>query len=113
MYVITGKTDNVVLGMGEALDHMSNGYPRLVNENVAFVTEQVNVNEVDSIPAEVVTDKYCYTTEQGFYLNPDWKEPNKYGISDELLEQIKADVSSEDVNTVLEEVETEVGINEQ
>lgn len=112
MYVITSKTDNAVLGMGETIDYMSNGYPRLVNENVAFVTEQVNVNEVESVPEEVVADKYCYTTEKGFYLNPDWKEPNKYGISNELLEQIQADTSSEDVDTVLEEVETEVGINE-
>ena len=112
MYIITNKRDNVILGMGERLDYMSNGYPRLMDKNIAFVAEQVNVNEAENVPSEVSVDKYCYTAEKGFYINPDWKEPNKYGISDELLDQIKADVSSEDVNTVLEEVETEVGINE-
>ena len=94
MYVITGKTDNVVIGMGESLDHMSNGYPRLVNENVAFVTEQVNVNEVDSIPAKAVADKYCYTAEKGFYLNPDYREPEKYYTLDEAAELLAQEVNA-------------------
>lgn len=94
MYVITGKTDNVVIGIGESLDHMSNGYPRLVNENIAFVTEQVNVNEVESVPKGNITNEYCYTAERGFYLNPNWKEPEKYYTLDEAANILVQEVNA-------------------
>ncbi|WP_207708624.1 hypothetical protein [Emergencia sp. 1XD21-10] len=35
--------------------------------------------------------KHCYTETEGFYKNPDYVEPNPYGIPDELVEQIKND----------------------
>lgn len=36
-----------------------------------------NICEVDSIPDEVKNDigKYCYTSEEGFYVDPKWREP--------------------------------------
>ena len=98
MYLITIKDDNRLMMMGEALDYMSNGYPRLVDENVAFPTEMVNVHEVSEVPSEVIPEKYCYTVEQGFYLNPDYVEPdltNIYGISDETYHAIINDITSE------------------
>lgn len=91
MYIITNKRDNVILGMGERLGYMSNGYPRLLDKNIAFVTEQVNVNEVENVPSEVSVDKYCYTTEKGFYINPGWveKDPsNIYDIPDEVYAKV-------------------------
>lgn len=91
MYIITSKKDNALLHYGTELDHMDNGYPRLKNENVAFPTEMVNVHEVDTIPEEVKAGKYCYTPEQGFYLNPYWKEPNKYGLPEETVQAIQDD----------------------
>ena len=39
--------------------------------------------------------KYCYTPDQGFYLNPDWEEPNQYGISNAQLLQIQANYTAE------------------
>jgi hypothetical protein len=91
MYVITNKEDNVYLMSGEKLDHMSNGYPRLVNENVAFPTEMVNVYENVTIPTDVVPCKYLYTAKNGFTTNPNYVEPNKYGIPDTQLKEIQAD----------------------
>ena len=54
MYVIANKTDNVFLMAGPHLDHMDNGYPRLVNEDVAFPTEMVNVYEDVTIPDGII-----------------------------------------------------------
>ena len=98
MYLITIKDDNRLMMMGKALDYMSNGYPRLVNENVAFPTEMVNVYEASEVPSGVIPEKYCYTEADGFYLNPDWVEPdatNTYGIPDETYHAIINDLTTE------------------
>ena len=75
MYIITEKNRKEILGMGKCLDYMENGYPRLIEENIAFPTEMVDIYEVETVPEEVELFKYCYDTEQGFYFNPDWREP--------------------------------------
>ena len=95
MYIISNKIDNEILGLGKTLDYLDNGYPRLVEEDVAFVLDAVNVFEADSIPEGVEPVKYCYTEAEGFYINPNWKEPNPdntyEGVSDEVFEQILSD----------------------
>lgn len=104
MYLITNKErmfedgtlhGNEVLMWDIEVDYLMNGYPRLVNKNTAFPREMVNVIVLDSIPDEVKEMKYCYTKKQGFYLNPDWSEQSKYGIPNDLLEQIKQDQINE------------------
>ena len=39
------------------------------------VTSGFDLYEVDSLPEDFKEGLYCYTAEQGFYLNPDYKEP--------------------------------------
>ena len=98
MYLIIVKEDNRITAMGKTLDYMSNGYPRLIDENVAFPTELVNVYEVSEVPSDVIPEKYCYTEADGFYINPDWVEPdptNTYGIPDETYHAIINDLTSE------------------
>lgn len=96
MYVIT-MSENGVVGIGEVLDYMEEtGYPRLVNENVAFVPNAITIYENVEVSEEIKNNcfKYCYTPEQGFYKNPNYVEPdpaNTYGIPDELFNQIKSD----------------------
>lgn len=102
-YLITNKETNEVMRWGDKLDYLSNGYPRLIDENVAFVANMVNVHEVESVPVEVSSLKYCYTEEQGFYENPNYVEPNPYGIPDELLQQIQDDTAAQIVQEVAEE----------
>ena len=84
------KTGNSNLGA------WSNGYPVLIEENVAFPPETVNIYQNVEVSDEVKSNpsKYCYTPEQGFYKNPNYVEPdpaNTYGIPDELFNQIKSD----------------------
>lgn len=107
MFIITDKENakDVVIFWGKQLKYQSNGYPVLVEENVAFPTEIVNVYEVDSIPEDLEADKYLYTQERGFELNPYWSESdpeNIYGIPDELYHQIK----DATVNQIQQEVNT-------
>ncbi|HAU86438.1 MAG TPA: hypothetical protein DCW90_13370 [Lachnospiraceae bacterium] len=75
MYILTAKRGNVIIGIGPELDYMSNGYPRLIDINVAFPIETTNVHEVAEVPTEVREGQYCYDTEKGFYENPDWVAP--------------------------------------
>ena len=94
MYLIIVKEDNRITAMGKTLDYMSNGYPRLIDENVAFPTELVNVYEVSEVPSDVIPEKYCYTEAEGFYINPNYVEPdptNIYNIPDEAYHQILDD----------------------
>ena len=103
MFLITIKEDNSnrIRMMGKRLDYMANGYPRLIDENVAFPTEMVDVHEVESVPDEVIPEKYCYTEADGFYLNPNYVEPdptNIYNIPDETYHAIINDLTSEVAN---------------
>lgn len=95
-YIITAKPakgekgGNRILMIGEEMDYMENGYPRLVDRNVAFPTFMVLVNgepvpegetaskpipEGVEVPDEVEVEKWCYTKEQGFFKNPDYEPP--------------------------------------
>ena len=94
-YVITNVSDDVFLHYGDVLDHMENGYPRLVNEDVAFSTEMVNVFENVTIPEGVEPIKFLYTEKDGFTANPNYVEPNKYGIPDETLKVVQADYTEQ------------------
>ena len=108
MYVITDKNKHTLIAVGEILDYIpENGYPTLVNERIAFVPDAIIIYEgVDNIPEDYTSGKYCYTTEKGFYLNPEWIEPditNVYGVSDELYHQIK--------DAAVEQIQQEVNAN--
>ncbi len=91
MYIITSKNLKTIIGIGENVDYLSNGYPRITEQNVAFPTEMVDVYEVSYMPEYVTENKYCYTPDQGFYENPNWSEPNKFGLTDEQLAELEQD----------------------
>lgn len=101
MYIITDKENNVLVNHGESVSYWDNGYPTF-DGILAYPTIVFNLCEVDTIPEGVEANKYCYTAEQGFYLNPDWIEPdptNTYGISDEIYHAIINDITTEVANS--------------
>lgn len=76
------------------LSYLDNGYPLVLSVNTAWVSSDVSVFTEIETQEEIIVNKYCYTEAGGFYLNPDYIEPdvsNTYGIPDELFNQIKAD----------------------
>lgn len=101
MFIVCHKKLFNVLGYGESISYWSNGYPVITEKNIAFIAEDVVIHETDkSLPEDLDynTGKYCYTEEKGFYINPDYKEPdpsNTYGIPDELYSQIIDDYTLE------------------
>ena len=102
MYIVCQKENNIVLGYDEQIKYWENGYPVLANKNMAFIPDSVNIFEEASpvFPEDIDVgrNKYCYTPEQGFYLNPDYVEPdqtNTYGISDEIYHNIIDDYTEE------------------
>ena len=98
MFIITNKEKNIVVDTGNEVTYWDNGYPVIVEKDVAFVKEDVNVFEVNELPEDFKQGKYCYTKEKGFYVNPDYVEPdstNTYGVSDNVYHQIIDDYSME------------------
>lgn len=98
MYIVCNKIDNSFINSDTKLRYWSNGYPFLINKKMGFVLDEVSVYEVQEIPSEVEPYKYCYTEEKGFYLNPNWVEPdptNTYGIPDEVYHAIIDDYTAE------------------
>lgn len=94
MYIVCLKETSKVIEKGVSFEYRSDGYPRLTLEDgikADFPVNDVDVFEVSIIPQDYEDDKYCYTPEAGFYLNPDWKEPtdNLYGLTDEQIETIE------------------------
>lgn len=43
--------------------------------------------DVEALPDDFEPNKYCYTETDGFYLNPDFKDPEQTEI-DELLSEV-------------------------
>ena len=101
MYVVTQTDLNIVLDVCADIEYLDNGYPCNSETKVSYVVGFVNVNVVDEIPDGVERIKYCYTPAEGFYKNPNYVEPSKYGIPDALVEQIKNDAIAEVEEAVL------------
>lgn len=98
MFIITNKEKSIVVDTGNEVTYWDNGYPVIVEKDVAFVKEDVNVFEVNELPEDFKQGKYCYAEEKGFYVNPDYVEPdstNTYGVSDNVYHQIIDDYSME------------------
>ena len=82
-YVITEKTTDRVLGLGLDIDELDNGYIRLVEENRAFPPELVNVYHINVLKAiDEEYYKYCYTEEDGFYLDPNYEEEDAESVEE-------------------------------
>lgn len=75
MYLVVSKDTNAVMNWGNEIVTASNGYIKLVDEKMLFIPDMVNIFEIDDIPSEVSIIKYCYTEELGFYINPNYIDP--------------------------------------
>lgn len=96
-YIITAKENNCILAMGESLSVQENGNWLLANAYIAIpntfsyaydangrLAESTNAEEFAKnlgdpieIPTGVEPAKWCYTVEDGFYLNPDYEEESE------------------------------------
>lgn len=105
MYIITEKNTHEVLYVLENVNEFDNGVYSIVNKqgtkfcvttSDSFDTYDGKIyTYVSNTPDDLIPSKYCYTENDGLYINPNYTEPNPYGIPDELLEQIKNDTVEE------------------
>lgn len=95
MHVITDRNSDVILGVGTNLSYDEFDNPVLTEQNVGFYKLHVAVYDVSEVPENIEPDKYCYSEISGFSENPNYVELNPYGISEELLTQIKNDTIAE------------------
>ena len=91
MTIITHS--KVIIGMGEVVRREQDGAVFL-SEHIGYNVKGQEEHEVSEIPNEVEPYKYCYTSEQGFYLNPDWIEPEQLYTLDEAAEIIAKEASA-------------------
>ena len=101
MVVITSKPLNNISAMGSSYSLEESGDPYIPELNVAFSLSAFEYYEVDNVPEEIVESKWCYTPADGFFPNPNYQEPNEYGIPDELVTRIKNDAVTEIEEAVL------------
>lgn len=88
------KTENVILEIAQEVGKQENGNYLLDplhdedNNGRVAIPEQFieKVVEVEEIPEGVEPYKYCYSEEDGFYKNPDYK---KYYSTEERLEMVE------------------------
>lgn len=95
MIVVTDTNFNIIQAIGdEMVDE------KIINTNGSHTAFAFSINsyDVDNIPSDVAAYKYCYTEVDGFYLNPDYIEPdtsNTYGIPDEIYHAVIDDYTVE------------------
>ena len=80
----------------EVIYHISETAERINDQNIKVnngtlilgSADKLPIIEVDSVPAEVEAQKYCYSESKGFYVNPDYVEPVPEPTMQDLQEQI-------------------------
>jgi hypothetical protein len=95
MYIITDNDTNRIIAIGELIQYQENDYPIVQDTNgniCAYPTTFLTGYEIEEIPEEIESEKYCYNIEQGFYINENYNEQiTPYGINKKLYDKIIAD----------------------
>ena len=82
MYIITDEND-VIIHISKTLNYQENGNPLVDNDTRAIAKLLVKeIYKIETVPEKVEASKYCYTKEQGFYKNENYRE--YFSIEDRL-----------------------------
>lgn len=94
MYVLTDH-NSIIIAISETLEYQSNGYPLINHRTLAIPTQYIKaIKEVSKVPSEIKERKYCYTEEEGFYINENWKEPVNPNEQEERISALEDAVNS-------------------
>lgn len=89
-YIITDE-NNVIIHISDTIGYQENGNVLVDNDTLAIAKPLVKgVFEIENIEEGIVEAKYCYTKEEGFYNNENYREPEPTDTQKilELQEQI-------------------------
>lgn len=87
MYIITEKNNDVILMFTNKVE-VDENKRHIYTDTTIFAyapNEKPNIYEVAEIPVGVEIEKYCYTENDGFTKNPNYKEPEP-PIEDQIAE---------------------------
>ena len=79
-YLIIVKENNIIFYIANKVVDLS-PIDYLIDDDFRMGKKEIDIVEKESIPDYVIPEKYCYTEKDGYYLNPNWEEPeeNKEG----------------------------------
>jgi hypothetical protein len=72
-YLILCPDDKRIMHISNSLGYESNGN-LILSSSLRVAAGIAEVAEVETVPAEVKPEKYCYV-DGSFVLNPEWTEP--------------------------------------
>ena len=101
MFILTNE--NVVFACGEVIakgrweNDLSMDTYRIKNGDTYqyAVIADFGLYEVEELPADFESNKYCYTVEEGFSENPDFEDPATEADYLAALEELGVDTSEE------------------
>lgn len=78
-YLILSPDDHRIIHISNDLGYQNNGNYLIYGGTLAIPPVICDMAEVESVPEGVEPERWCYTTEAGFYENPNWVEPEEIG----------------------------------
>jgi folate-dependent tRNA-U54 methylase TrmFO/GidA len=104
MYILTNKANIVVYITTDAI-LKSDGIH--VGNNLVFSDKTLNIISIDTIPTDVIIQKYCYTDENGFYLNSSYSDETNNTVVEQVNYILSKINNTVDINTLtLDEMKT-------
>ena len=78
MYLVIFKDSNICTDKSDQEIILSSRRTKFSNTLFSNVTNSKNayIAQVDSVPEDFVSQKYIYTEQNGFELNPEWVDPD-------------------------------------
>ena len=93
MHILVYNENHAVVDIGSEVIMEHDNYV-VVDNLTAYPTQTCTLYETD-VSEGIRPQKYCYTPSEGFYLNPQWQEPNKWNLPNEVIEEIKNEAIAE------------------
>lgn len=110
MFVFTSSIDNVVMHISNISIDEGDRYK--VSDNL-YISKDNNllVFEIDSMGKGIVSGQYCYTPEEGFYINPNWAEPMNLEQEVKTLKAQNEELYEFTAELLMNQCSDELGIN--
>lgn len=106
MFVITATNADMIIYITETAERLEDNLILVDNGTLNLVSaDKLPIIEVDSVPAEVEAQKYCYSESKGFYVNPDYVEPVPEPTMQDLQEQISELTAKLEYLTMMSNIE--------
>ena len=106
MYLIMNYNSEVIYHISETAERINDQNIKVNNGTLILGSAaKLPIIEVDSVPAEVEAQKFCYSESKGFYVNPDYVEPVPEPTMQDLQEQISELTAKLEYMTMMSNIE--------